>query len=90
MAKLSSFSYFIEHRKEPVEGHSDVAETTRDLQSPQVNRDDVDGGQYHQYETEKMSIQETSQSPSTYKRGDTSRRNMGVNNLTLKSTTKFA
>ena len=49
-----------------------------------MNRDDVDGGLYYQYETEKMSIQETSQFPRTYKRGDISRRNMGVSNLPLK------
>ena len=48
----------------------------------------MDGGQYHQYETEKMSIQETSQFPCTYKRGDISRRNMEVNNLPLKKYSK--
>ena len=48
----------------------------------------MDGGQYHQYETEKMSISETSQFPCTYKRGDISRRNMGVGNLPLKEYSK--
>ena len=48
----------------------------------------MDGGQYHQYETEKMSIQETSQFPCTHKRGDISRRNMEVNNLPLKEYSK--
>ena len=48
----------------------------------------MDGGQYHLYETEKMSISETSQFPCTYKRGDISRRNMGVGNLPLKEYSK--
>ena len=49
----------------------------------------MDGGRYHHYETEKMSIQETSQSPCTYKRGDIPRRNMEVNNLPLKEYRKL-
>ena len=50
-----------------------------------MNRDDVDGGLY---ETEKMSIQETSQFPRTYKHGDISRRKMGVSNLPFKEYSK--
>ena len=53
-----------------------------------LNLDDMNGGQYHQYATEKMSIKETSQFPCTYKRGDISRRNMKVNNLPLKEYSK--
>lgn len=53
-----------------------------------MNPDNVDGGQYHQCESEKMSIQETSQFPSSYKCGDISRKNMAVSNLPLKEYSK--